>query len=70
VGALTYGGFGFEMAPPGHVPVRFYHYVRDPTATSQFTSQYIVPLDQLAERRVLAIEKPRIAMADEELRAG
>jgi hypothetical protein len=42
VGRLIYGGFGHEMAVPGAVPTRFYHYVRDPTSTTQFTSQYLV----------------------------
>lgn len=45
VGALIYGNVGAEMANPPGVPVRFYHYVRDPSSTTQFTSQYIVPLD-------------------------
>jgi hypothetical protein len=45
VGALPYGNAGAEMQPPGKVPVRFYHYIRDPTATTAFTSQYIVSVE-------------------------
>src|SRR5262245_55797938 len=45
VGALPYGDVAKEMNVPGKVPVRFYHYVRDPSASAALTSQYILSMD-------------------------
>jgi hypothetical protein len=45
VGSLVYGAAGAEMAAPGAVPVRFFHYVRDPTNAATLTSQYMVACD-------------------------
>ena len=45
VGRLVHGGIGQEMDAPGGIPIAFYHYVRDPTSTTAFTSQYLVATD-------------------------
>lgn len=45
VGALTYGGSAADMPAIGKVPMRFFHYVRDPVATTEFVSQYLVACD-------------------------
>ena len=42
VGPLVYGDVGQPMAVPGAIPLRFFHYVRDPAVATQFISQYML----------------------------